>query len=188
MTPVADSAALPLDAEASPEPEPDEICLSISLEEGAWEAIADLESAIRGVGEALAQHPAGAPVRGREASVVLGSDTLLRRLNASYRGKDAPTNVLSFPFKPRAARADQEADRYLGDVVLAAETIAREAAERRIEPIQHVQHLVLHGLLHLIGYEHDAEAEALAMERLETEILSRLGLPDPYAVDRPNQH
>ena len=187
MTPAADSATLPVDAAASPGPEPEDLCLSINLEEGAWRAVADLEPAIRRVGEALACHPAGAPVRGREACVVLGSDTLLRRLNASYRGKDAPTNVLSFPFKPRAARADQEADRYLGDVVLAAETIAREAAERRIEPIHHVQHLVLHGLLHLIGYEHAADAEALAMERLETEILRRLGLQDPYAVDPPNQ-
>jgi probable rRNA maturation factor len=163
------------------------LSLTVSQAEGDWRDGDALARAIRRVAAALSRHPAGTATQGREATVVLGSDALLRRLNASYRGKDVPTNVLSFPFKPRA-RADRESERYLGDVVLAAETIAREAAERRLEPVQHVQHLVLHGLLHLIGYDHATEAQAVEMERLETEILTALGLEDPYASGRPSQH
>jgi len=186
MSRAADSCAPPVDEE-TPLPEGQGLCLDISEEDRAWADLSNLDRAIRRVGAALARHPAGAGVRCREATIVLGSDRLLFRLNASYRGKAAATNVLSFPFRPRAARADQEANRYLGDVVLAAETIAREAAERRIEPIAHVQHLVLHGLLHLIGYDHESEAEAVQMEQLETEILTRLGLQDPYAVGPPSR-
>jgi probable rRNA maturation factor len=188
MSPAADSSALPVDEEKPLGPGRQGLCLSVSQQEGPWADISSLDLAIRRVGEALARHPAGARVRCREATVVLGSDALVGRLNASYRGKAGATNVLSFPFTPRAARADQEGNRYLGDLVLAAETIAREAAERGIEPIDHVQHLVLHGLLHLIGYDHESEAEAVQMEQLETEILTRLGLKDPYAVGPPNQH
>jgi probable rRNA maturation factor len=186
MSRAADSSAPPVDEETAL-PEGQGLCLEISEEDGAWPDLSSLDLAIRRVGAALARHPAGARVRCREATIVLGSDALLFRLNTTYRGKAAATNVLSFPFRPRTARADQEANRYLGDVVLAAETIAREAAERRIEPIAHIQHLVLHGLLHLIGYDHESEAEAVEMERLETEILTRLGLQDPYAVGRPSQ-
>jgi probable rRNA maturation factor len=186
MSPAADNSALPVDEAPPPRHDPDGLSLSISEQDGDWAAIPRLELAIRTLAEALARHPAGARVRGREATIVLGSDTLLRRLNTTYRGKTAPTNVLSFPFKPRAARADQEAERYLGDVVLAAETVAREAAERRIEPRQHVQHLVLHGLLHLIGYEHESDAQAVEMEGLETEILTGLGLKNPYPVGPPS--
>lgn len=188
MRPAPDNSALPVDEAPSPGHDPADLYLNISEEDGDWTSIPGLEPAIRKVAEALARHPAGARVRCREATIVLGSDTLLRRLNGAYRGKDAPTNVLSFPFKPRAARADQEADCYLGDVVLAAETIAREAAERRVEPIHHVQHLVLHGLLHLIGYDHESDAQAVKMERLETEILTGLGLQDPYPGGPPSQH
>jgi probable rRNA maturation factor len=188
MPPAADSSALPVDEETPPGPARQSLCLGVSEQEGPWADVSSLDLAIRRVGEALARHPAGARVRCRQATVVLGSDALVGRLNATYRGKAAATNVLSFPFTPRAARADQEANRYLGDVVLAAETIAREAAERRIEPIHHVQHLVLHGLLHLIGYDHASEAEAVQMEQLETEILTRLGLKDPYAASPPSQH
>ena len=113
--------------------------------------------------------------------MVLGSDALVRRLNTTYRGKDAPTNVLSFPFQsPPGAAAD--AGTYLGDVVLAAETVRQEAGERGIEPTHHVQHLVVHGLLHLLGYDHDTDAAAEEMEGLESEILATIGLVDPYAV------
>jgi probable rRNA maturation factor len=185
MSPVPDNAS----DEAPPLGHvPEDLCLNISEQDGDWASVPSLELAVHKVAKALARHPAGEPVRCREATIVLGSDSLLQRLNAAYRGKDAPTNVLSFPFQPRAARADQEANRYLGDVVLAAETIVREAAQRRIEPIHHVQHLVLHGLLHLVGYDHESDAQAVEMERLETEILTGLGLEDPYPVGPPSQH
>jgi probable rRNA maturation factor len=130
---------------------------------------------------ALARHPRFRPERGGEVTVVLGSDALVRRLNRTYRGKDAPTNVLSFPYqRPPGAAADAGA--YLGDVVLAAETVRREAAERGIEPRHHVQHLVVHGLLHLLGHDHDTDAAAEEMEGLETEVLATIGLADPHAL------
>ena len=91
-------------------------------------------------------------------------------------------------FEPEYVLAQARALDALGDVVLAAETIAREAAQRRLEPVHHVQHLVLHGLLHLIGYDHTTEAQAVEMERLETEILTALGLEDPYASGAPSHH
>ena len=189
MSPAIDSPVQPVDEGPRVGHDACALCLNISEEGGGdWASMPSLEPAIRKLAQALARHPAGERVRGREATVVLGTDTLLRRLNGAYRGKDAPTNVLSFPFKPRAARADQEANRYLGDVVLAADTIAREAAQRRIEPISHVQHLVLHGLLHLIGYDHESDAQAVEMERLETEILTGLGLKDPHLIGPPSQH
>ncbi len=180
----ADSPRGPAEPEASSEP--GALSLRLSQEAGDWPNLDALEGAIASLARALAAHRSVAAVAGREAGIVLGDDALLRRLNATYRGKDAPTNVLSFPFRPRAT-ADREADRYLGDVLLAAETIAREAAERQIEPIQHVQHLVLHGVLHLVGYDHASEAGAAEMERLESEILTSLGLKDPYLAG-PGEH
>ena len=184
----ADSPQLHPDEEVSQEPDRVlGLSLTVSHAEGDWTDGDALAGACRTVAAALSRHPAGTGTQGREATVVLGSDQLLRRLNATYRGKDVPTNVLSFPFKPRA-RADRESECYLGDVVLAAETVAREAAQRRLEPVQHVQHLVLHGLLHLIGYDHATEAQAVEMEGLETEILTALGLQDPYASGPPSQH
>jgi len=110
---------------------------------------------------------------------VLADDALLRSLNRSYRGKDAPTNVLSFPFQGPPGGAEP---RHLGDVVLAVETIRNEAGEQGIAPMHHLQHLVVHGLLHLLGFDHDTVAQAEAMERLEAQILAKLGIADPYAL------
>jgi probable rRNA maturation factor len=184
MSPAAPSSLPPAEVATAAEPEPAPLGLHLSQQDSDWSGIVGLEPAIRSAAAALARHPGGRGARHREASIVLGSDDLLRRLNASYRGKDAATNVLSFPFRPRAT-ADREGERYLGDVVLAAETVAREAAERRLAPIEHVQHLVVHGLLHLLGYDHVTEPDAAEMERLETEILTGLGLKDPYALQLP---
>jgi probable rRNA maturation factor len=184
MSPAAPSSLPPAEDATAAEPEPAPLGLHLSQQDSDWSGIVGLEPAIRSAAAALARHPGGRGARHREASIVLGSDDLLRRLNATYRGKDAATNVLSFPFQPRAT-ADREGERYLGDVVLAAETVAREAAERRLAPIEHVQHLVVHGLLHLLGYDHVTEPDAAEMERLETEILTGLGLTDPYALQSP---
>ena len=112
---------------------------------------------------------------------MLASDAIVRRLNCAHRGKDAATNVLSFPFQ-RPPGAFEEARVYLGDVVLAAETVRGEAAERGIDPGHHLRHLVVHGVLHLLGYDHDTDAAAAEMEGLETELLGRIGVADPYAV------
>src|SRR5262245_38758960 len=184
MRPAAHKSLPPAEDAAAVEPEPAPFNLHVSQQNGDWSGILGLEPAIRSAAAALARHPGGRGARHREASIVLGSDDLLRRLNATYRGKDAATNVLSFPFRPRAT-ADREADRYLGDVVLAAETVAREATERQLEPIEHVQHLVVHGLLHLLGYDHVTDPDAAEMQRLETEILTGLGRKDPYALQLP---
>lgn len=115
---------------------------------------------------------------GCEIAIVLTSDREIRSLNRDWRGHDRPTNVLSFPL------ADPElgdgAARPLGDVVLAAETVRREAAETGRTPAQHAVHLVVHGVLHLLGHDHGTDDEAERMEALEVRILGSLGVPDPY--------
>ncbi len=184
MNASGDSATVSdIGAEAEPEP-PNPLVLSVVREDGDWPEMPEmdvLEAAIHRCAAALAEHPACARARGAEAGIALASDAFIRRLNAAYRGKDAPTNVLSFPFQAPPGTAGE--DRYLGDLVLASETIHREARERGIPALHHVQHLAVHGLLHLLGYDHESDAEAETMERLETEILGVLGI-DPFADRR----
>ena len=175
-TPSAFSAEPP--AEAEP---PERLRIAIVADSGDWSGFPNIESEIEATAAALSCHASSRRARGAEASVVLASDEMVRGLNRSYRGKDTATNVLSFPFQlPPGITGEDEP--YLGDVVLAAKTIAAEAAARGIAPIRHVQHLVVHGLLHLLGFEHESDAQAEVMERLEVEILSRLGIADPYAL------
>jgi probable rRNA maturation factor len=157
---------------------------------GDWSAFADRGAAIGAVADAVAAHRRCQSARGAEACVVLANDALVQSLNRSYRGKDAPTNVLSFPFQGAGPDASDDIDhdsgmtepRQLGDVVLAAETVAREAEEQGLQPVHHLQHLVVHGLLHLMGFDHDTDARAETMEALEVEILASLGIADPYAA------
>lgn len=157
------------------------IDLDISIEAGDWSAFDDAEHLIRIAAQALAGHPEALDLRGREASVVLADDATAQRLNATYRGKDAPTNVLSFPFAPPPGAAPEETARYLGDIILAAETLLREAADLGISPSHHLQHLVVHGLLHLLGFDHMEDAEAETMEAIEIRALADLGIANPYA-------
>ncbi len=114
--------------------------------------------------------------------MVFADDALVRRLNAEFRGVDAPTNVLAFP-AARAPGLRDEGSEPLGDVVLAFETIAREAAALGIAPPARALHMVVHGFLHLHGYDHQTDDEAEKMESMERSSLARLGLPDPYEVD-----
>ncbi len=116
--------------------------------------------------------------RGSEMSVHLIDDASMRAINAEWRRKDAPTNVLSFPAADPAGLAEA---RHLGDVLIAFETVAREAAEEGKTISDHFRHLVVHGFLHLIGYDHAENGGAEAMEALETRALARLGVADPYA-------
>ncbi|HYM03321.1 MAG TPA: rRNA maturation RNase YbeY [Stellaceae bacterium] len=113
-----------------------------------------------------------------ELSIVLGDDALVRSLNHRWRAQDKPTNVLSFPAQD--GRSPPDAPRLLGDVVLAFETVAAEAAAQGKPIAHHVGHLVVHGVLHLLGFDHEAAAEAERMEALETAVLAALGVPDPY--------
>jgi probable rRNA maturation factor len=181
-------------APEEPEP-PGWLAVTILEEAGDWAAIASREEAVVRAAAALARHPACAAARGAEACVVLADDAVVRSLNREYRGRDAATNVLSFPFQMPALsepadKDDTEAEaagasaepRHLGDVLLAAETVCREADAQGILPVHHLQHLVVHGLLHLLGLDHDTDPRAEAMERLEVEILATLGVPDPYAA------
>ena len=113
--------------------------------------------------------------------IVLTDDTEQRVLNRTWRGKDAPTNVLSFAITDLDEAAPIGAPILLGDVVLAFETVAREAAEQKKPLPDHLSHLVVHGVLHLLGFDHESDEEAAIMEARETEILTRLGVPAPYA-------
>jgi probable rRNA maturation factor len=115
---------------------------------------------------------------GAEVSLCLADDERLRELNARWRGVDKPTNVLSFP----AAQLERpDGPPALGDIALAFETLAREAEDFGAPLADHYRHLVAHGFLHLIGYDHRTGEEAERMEALETRVLARLGLADPYA-------
>lgn len=109
--------------------------------------------------------------------ITLTDDAEQQRLNRTWRGKDAPTNVLAFPGDGPVAPG---APRILGDVVLALSTIRREAAEQEKPFADHLRHLVVHGVLHLLGHDHDDPKAAAAMERREIAILAELGVPDPY--------
>lgn len=172
---------------AAEEPEPSgrepggPLDLDIIVEAGDWSAFADAEGAVRQAASALAAAPEAAGLAGREATVVLADDAMVRDLNKTYRHKDAPTNVLSFPFLAPPGMSPLQA-RALGDVILAAETLLREAAEMGISPKDHLQHLVIHGLLHLLGFDHIVEDEAQCMEAIETAVLAGLGIADPYAA------
>jgi probable rRNA maturation factor len=116
--------------------------------------------------------------RDAELCVLLSNDERVRRLNAAWRGQDRPTNVLSFPAVARDRIAAAE---LLGDVVLAYETVEREARETGRSFQHHFVHLLVHGVLHVFGYDHGNDEEADGMERMETAILARLGVRDPYA-------
>jgi probable rRNA maturation factor len=119
-----------------------------------------------------------AGARDTSLTVALADDATLRTLNHRYRGKDTPTNVLSFPTPAKAGAA---AAGYKGDVVIAEETVLAEAADAGRPPLHHMTHLVVHGVLHLLGYDHETDADAARMEVLETEILAGLAISDPYA-------
>jgi len=111
--------------------------------------------------------------------VTLADDAEQQHLNRTYRGRDMPTNVLAFPqTAPGSLRS--EVPVLLGDVVLAYETVRREAAEQDKPLANHLRHLVVHGVLHLLGFDHENAAEAAVMETREIKILAGLGVPDPY--------
>jgi probable rRNA maturation factor len=168
------------DGVAEPE-HPQPLTVVLVWEAGDWSGFGDLEAAVLAAANALATGANVTPPAPSIATIVLADDVMVRGLNATYRGKDVATNVLSFPYQSPPGAGRQEITQ-LGDIVLAADTVRNEAAESGIEPSHHLQHLVVHGLLHLMGYDHQADREAEEMERLETEILARIGVADPYSV------
>ena len=146
--------------------------IEVEIEDDAWlSALPDVE--------AIVQSAAKAALLGRSSGAVvalLTDDGAVQELNGRFRHKDAPTNVLSFP-------APESAKPHLGDIVLAYGVCAREAQAQGKPLSHHLSHLTTHGVLHLLGYDHETDADAEVMERLERDILEPLGVPDPYALD-----
>ena len=150
-----------------------------------WEALAT-----RAAAAAIERTPHGQLATGAatvEISVRLTDDAEVQTLNAQYRHKDKPTNVLSFPMVQAdlldtIAQNSDDGEVLLGDIVLAYETCTREAAEKDMAVETHVTHLIVHGTLHLLGYDHMDDDEAGAMEAIEIAALSALGIADPYMI------
>ncbi len=153
--------------------------IDISVEDGDWPG--------EDVLEALAERALGAAVRGAEVdpgelgpvSLLFTGDEAIRALNSQWRSKDKATNVLSFPAAQAPVPGLETAP--LGDIILALETVRREAEEEGKPFENHLTHLLVHGFLHLLGYDHETDDEAEEMETLEREILQSLAIPDPYA-------
>jgi probable rRNA maturation factor len=157
--------------------------IDVAIEDPRWKSVApDLESfVIRAVEAGLAVAP-DSPRGALEVSVLLADDATVQDLNRTWRGKDKPTNVLSFPAAEQPLQPGMA--RPLGDVVLAYDTMLRESAEQSKPLSDHLAHLLVHGTLHLLGQDHETgEAEADAMEALEIAALRTLGVPDPYAAE-----
>ena len=154
-----------------------------------WNAEADAEAVIFRAIEAAASH-VDADTGDAELAVMLTDDAGIQTLNKNWRGIDKPTNVLSFPaVQPPSGVEPDDTDtpRMLGDIAIAYETTRREAGEEDKTFENHLSHLAVHGFLHLVGYDHEKDGEAEAMEALEREILAQLGIADPYAdQDRVN--
>ena len=151
--------------------------LDIIVEAPAWNALRGLKPALR---RAIATAAAPMRLTQSELAIVLTDDAAIRELNRRWRGRDKPTNVLSFPAHGLAPPGS--GPRPLGDVVIAYETMAREAQEQGLPLEHHLTHLAVHGFLHLLGYDHESDTEAETMERLERDILACLDVPDPYAT------
>ncbi|GJD74551.1 rRNA maturation RNase YbeY [Methylobacterium goesingense] len=157
--------------------------IDVAIDDPRWEGVApDLEAfVIRAVEAGLAVAP-DSPRGALEVSVLLADDATVQDLNRTWRGKDKPTNVLSFPAAEQPLQPGMA--RPLGDVVLAYDTMLRESAEQSKPLSDHLAHLLVHGTLHLLGQDHETgDAEADAMEALEIEALRTLGVPDPYAAE-----
>jgi probable rRNA maturation factor len=159
--------------------------IDVILNYGGWnEVCPGAESLAREAAELALVHGSTAsglscsgPV---ELSVTLTNAAGQRTLNRDYRGHDAPTNVLAFPAWDPTMRVLPGVPVLLGDVVLACETVASEASEQNKPVDDHLRHLIVHGVLHLLACDHQTHAEAVKMEALETVILAKLGVPDPY--------
>jgi probable rRNA maturation factor len=162
--------------------------IQISVEDDGWadEArLTELSSKVIGVAAdyLAAEEHQPFPKMAPELSLVFTNDAAIQGINAEWRGQDKPTNVLSFPAFPLEPGDDPGP--MLGDVVIARETVEREASDLDKPFEEHLTHLLVHGFLHLFGYDHIETDEAEEMEALETRILAKLGLSDPYAGQDP---
>jgi probable rRNA maturation factor len=165
--------------------------VSLTIDGAAWQVVlADPEPLCRrAIWATLRRAAPAAWLTGAEVSVLLCDDARMRELNRSYRGQDRATNVLSFPAQDldpeRVQSARPPRPVLLGDIVLAAETVRREAAAEGKRIADHLCHLLVHGCLHLLGHDHQTTAGARRMERLERLVLADLGISDPYGQPGP---
>ena len=152
------------------------LSIDIAIEHDAWGDLADLDAEVERVVAAALAVAAEADVASTaaELSLVLCDDAFIRDLNQRWRGKDKATNVLSFPSADPAM---------LGDIIVAYETCAREARDDGRPLADHLAHMLVHGVFHLVGFDHEDDDEADAMERLESRALARLGIASPYELE-----
>ncbi len=155
-------------------------CFSIdwAVEAGEWSELEPIDQVISQIVTCLEQSNLDWPAYSCEASVVFSNDEAVRTLNRDFRNINKTTNVLSFPSSSRMPSLGDI--RHIGDVILASETILRESVDLDLPPRHHLIHLIIHGILHLLGYDHESAADADTMETLETRLLTGLGIPDPY--------
>ncbi|HXY57589.1 MAG TPA: rRNA maturation RNase YbeY [Methylocystis sp.] len=149
--------------------------IDIAIDAPAWEALPDLDALAARVIRQCEAVTGVKLAKNCELSLAFCDDAAIRALNAQWRGKDRATNVLSFP-TPGALKTKA----LLGDIVIAHETVAREAQAEGKSLADHTAHMIFHGFLHLIGYDHETPAEAEEMETLERRIAQALGIKDPY--------
>ena len=157
------------------------LTVTVQLDDAAWRKLwprsgADVRAMLGHACLSLIERPSALKGKARLAgtvSVVLSTDAQLRQLNAQFRGKDKPTNVLSFP----------DADEPLGGLILARETVVLEAKSQGKLFVNHAKHMILHGFLHLLGFDHETPRQARLMEGLEIAILSDMGIPNPYLIE-----
>jgi probable rRNA maturation factor len=159
------------------------LAIETAVESPQWSELKDIDALIAECVQA-ALDITGDKIRpGAEVSLLFCDDARIRELNRQYRGKDKATNVLSFPGPESLEEAH-----FLGDIALAFETIDREAREQGKTLVAHSRHMIVHGFLHLLGYDHEDAAEAEEMEALETRILQAMGVPDPYDDDNESEN
>jgi probable rRNA maturation factor len=150
------------------------LTIDISIEDESWNAVGDIDALARSAVDAALAESGDTLTPDTEVSIVLCDNAFIQELNAKWRGKDKPTNVLSFP-------ADfQDATPALGDIIIAYETVAREAAEEGKSLRDHLTHMIVHGFFHLLGFDHEDDEEAEEMEAAEIQALAALGIASPY--------
>ena len=153
--------------------------IDILIEMDHWNAIPDVETMVETAAIATLEAIDAKKHDLACIAIMLGDDAALQRLNAGFRGKDKPTNVLSFP--AIQAKGIKGGPVFLGDIALSYDTCVREAIEEGKPLVDHMRHLVVHGVLHLLGFDHETDRDAEVMEAQEVEILARLGIADPYS-------
>jgi probable rRNA maturation factor len=150
--------------------------IDIQMQSALWNAQPLASQTVR---EAVDAAAGALSTEGGEVSILLTDDSEIARLNRDWRGIDKPTNVLSFPASSHRA---SQGEKLLGDIVIAYETLEREARDESRDFLHHLAHLAVHGFLHLIGFDHETNAQAEEMEGLESSIMMRLNMPDPYVA------